>query len=244
MSPNKKKDEFSYLSAAIHFMVFFLYTAIYLFAFSKIESRAGSVHIINIPIDNLIPFLEIFVIPYIIWFFYIIYFIFFYLRRDLTEYYRMGSFLASGMTVFIIISIFFPNGLLLRPNLHTLDRNNIFISIIEGLYRKDTATNVFPSIHVFNTVGIMLSAHYKSARLYFPKFGLWITDIIGISIILSTMFIKQHSLVDVVGAFVLSYIFYKCFYNDRYTCFVQNTGFYGIPNRRALFFKTPNGDLL
>lgn len=244
MSKNNKKNEFSYISALIHFMVFFLYTVIYLFLFNKIESRTGEVHIISLPFDNLIPFVEVFVVPYIMWFFYIIYFIFFYLKRDLTEYYRMGSFLASGMTIFVIISVIFPNGLLLRPNLHTIGRDNIFIDLIKGLYEKDTSTNVFPSIHVFNTIGIMLSAHYSRARVYFKKIQLYIVDIIGISIILSTMFIKQHSIVDVIGAFILSYIFYKCFYNEKYTVFVQNIGFYGTPSRKELFLKTPNGDIL
>lgn len=244
MSPMDKKDDFSYVSAFIHFMVFFLYTVIYLYAFSKVESRSGAVHIINIPLDNKIPFIEVFIIPYLLWFFYVTYFIIFFLRRDLTEYYRMGSFLASGMTVFILISILFPNGLFLRPNLYSLQRNNIFIKLVESIYRKDTSTNVFPSIHVFNSVGIMLSAHYKRAKMYFSKTQLFITDAIGILIIASTVFIKQHSVVDVVGAFVMAYIFYKCFYNEKYTCFVQNTGFYGKPSRKALFFKTPNGNTL
>lgn len=243
MSSVKEKDEFSYVSAFIHFMVFFLYTAIYLFAFSKIESRTGSVHIINIPLDNYIPFVEVFIIPYILWFFFIIHYIFFFLKRDLTEYYRMGSFLASGMTVFIIISVLFPNGLLLRPNMYEIGKENVFINLIMRLYGKDTSTNVFPSIHVFNTIGIMLSIHYKNAKPYISKFRQIVTDTLGILIILSTVLIKQHSIVDVVGACVLSYLFYKCFYNETYTGIVQNIGFYGIPGRKELFLKSPYGNL-
>jgi len=38
-------------------------------------------------------------------------------------------------------------------------------------------------------------------------------DIIGILIILSTLFVKQHSFYDVITAFIMAIIFYLFFYH-------------------------------
>lgn len=242
MQDNKKIHEFSYASATLHLFIFALFTVVYLFAFNKIEARSGAVHIINIPLDNFIPFFEFFVIPYVLWFIYVLYFILVFLKKDLTEYYRMGSFLAAGMTLFIIISIFFPNGLILRPNLNAIGRENIFIDMVRIIYKKDTSTNVFPSIHVYNTIGVMLSCIYANDKLNLKKWQKYIAYGLGVAIILSTVFLKQHSIIDVLGACIMGYIFYTIFYNEKYTNFLCRIGFYGIPNRQALFFKASNED--
>ena len=111
MNFKEQNKRYSISTALMHLSVFGIYTLIYLFAFNQVENREIDTYIIDLPVDKAIPFLPIFIIPYILWFFYVAYFIMFYLNRDLTEYYRLGSFLAAGMTVFIIVSIIFPNGL-------------------------------------------------------------------------------------------------------------------------------------
>ena len=40
-----------------------------------------------------------------------------------------------------------------------------------------------------------------------------LTTIIGISIILSTLFIKQHSVYDVITAFIMAIVFYLVYYH-------------------------------
>jgi len=56
-------------------LLFASYTFIYLpwffFLESKITTDYPGIHIINGPIDDMIPFCEIFVIPYFLWFVYI-----------------------------------------------------------------------------------------------------------------------------------------------------------------------------
>lgn len=212
-----------------HMMVFVAYTAVYLFAFNKVEDRDVSVHLIDLPIDHMIPFIPIFIIPYLLWFAYMIYYLIFYLNRDLTEYYRLGSFLAAGMTVFILVSFIFPNGLNIRPGLASLNDTNFLNKLIKQLYLKDTSTNVFPSIHVYNTLGIISSYIYNKNKIIYSKAQKYIALILGGLIILSTMFIKQHSVVDVAGGFIMTFIFYHCFYNDKFTEFLVGMGFSGIP---------------
>lgn len=60
-----------------------------------------------------------------------------------------------GMTVFLLVSWIYPNGLDIRPD--SFADNNIFTQLTRFVYSVDTSTNVLPSIHVYNSVGIYLA---------------------------------------------------------------------------------------
>ena len=113
------------------------------------------------------------------------------------------------MTIFLLISTLFPNGHDLR--LTEMPRDNIFTSMVSMLWKTDTATNLWPSIHVYNSLG----AHFAISRSsYFEnKKGIRIGSLIlCVSIILSTMLIKQHSVFDVITAFIMAFIMYLIVY--------------------------------
>ena len=112
------------------------------------------------------------------------------------------------MTVFLVVSTLFPNMHLLRPAV--MPRDNVFSALVQMIYRHDTASNLWPSIHVYNSLGTMIAVH-RSKR--FGRRGRLISDMIGIYIILSTMFIKQHSVYDVITAFIMATIFYIVYYH-------------------------------
>ena len=165
-----------------------LYFPFYLAAFSYLEKRVpDQLHIIDCAIDRYIPFIEVFIIPYLLWFAYIaiagIYFFF----REKESFCKLMYFGMIGMTIFIIVSYVYPNGLELRPD--TFTRDNIFIQLTRKIYSMDTPTNVLPSIHVFNSMAV-----------YFA---------------VKNMFLKQHSVVDVLTALILSYVSYDIIYNER-----------------------------
>ena len=66
------------------------------------------------------------------------------------------------------------------------------------MYRTDTATNVCPSIHVFNSVTLLL-AYYRSHIFDAPR-RRWMRPaaaVLCISIVCSTVLLKQHSCIDV-----------------------------------------------
>jgi membrane-associated phospholipid phosphatase len=96
-------------------------------------------------------------------------------------------------------------------NLNTLGRNNIFIDIIRRLYKLDTATNVFPSIHVYNSIGAMIAIR-KSESLRNIKWLQISTFILTVLICMSTVFLKQHSVLDIFGGIILSIIMYAFIY--------------------------------
>ena len=106
--------------------------------------------------------------------------------------------LISGMTIFLIISTIFPNILHLRPD--TLPRDNIFSRMVENLYATDTPTNVMPSIHVYNTLAIMASLLRSKGKIAAMPAVKIPCLILSASIILATMFLKQHSVLDVTAA--------------------------------------------
>lgn len=76
---------------------------------------------------------------------------------DVPGFYKMAKFMFTGMTIFLIISTIFPNGQDLRPVV--FERDNAFVDMVRMLYRADTCTNVFPSLHVFNTLSVCIAVH-------------------------------------------------------------------------------------
>ena len=103
-----------------------LYFLIYLPWFQWLEDTVTSrFHEIHMSIDDSIPFIEYFIVPYLLWFFYIAAAILYFLLKNKNEYYRLCTFLFIGMTVFLIISTVYPNGHYLRPD--KFERDNIFV---------------------------------------------------------------------------------------------------------------------
>ena len=191
-------------------MPILFYAPVYMVWFIYIERHTFAHYsIIHTAVDDLIPFNELFVIPYYTWFLYVsLTLLFFMFSFDVEDYYKNFFFLASGMTIFLVISTLFPNMHHLRPV--AFPRDNVLTTLVGVIYSHDTSANLWPSIHVYNSIGSMIAVH-KSRR--FGTRGKLISDFIGVSIILSTMFIKQHSVYDVITAFIMAIIFYIVFYH-------------------------------
>ena len=101
-------------------LLFASYTFIYLpwffFLENKITMDYPGIHIINGSIDDMIPFCEIFVIPYFLWFVYIAAScVFMLLKANNQEFISFALSLIIGMSVCMIICMIYPNGLTLRP---------------------------------------------------------------------------------------------------------------------------------
>lgn len=186
-----------------------VYAVFYLMAFFYLEQRRVAVHEINFGIDEYIPFCEIFIVPYLLWFAYVALTVVFLCIRDQEESDRLVAFLMAGMTIFIIVSAVFPNGHNLRPK--TFERDNIFIDLIRHLYAADTPTNILPSIHVYNSVAIMIAV-WRSRCFANHNVIKAAMLALGVSIICSTVLIKQHSMLDVLLALLLSALMYAICY--------------------------------
>ena len=103
-----------------------------------------------------------------------------------------------GITFIAAVGLFilFPNGQELRPDLDTLGRDNLFTRAIRVLYIADTNTNVCPSLHVVGSMAAVFGIlHHPRLRktVWMPIGGI----ILAVLICLSTVFLKQHSVIDV-----------------------------------------------
>ena len=190
----------------IPLLVFFV---IYMSWFSWLERNVKKYRIIHVALDDYIPFCEVFIVPYLLWFVYVAAVVIFLMFKNKQEYYRCYIFLMTGMTIFLIVSTLWPNGHHLRPAV--LPRDNLFSDLVAMLWRTDTPTNLWPSIHVYNSLGAHFAVMHSGEFAH--RKGLRIGSLtLAVSIILSTVLLKQHSLFDVVTAFLLSGIMYVLVY--------------------------------
>lgn len=184
--------------------VLLLYVFIYLPWFSYLEQTVTDrFHIVHMVIDDYIPFIEYFIVPYMLWFAYIAVVGAFFFIFEPENFKKFCYFLFTGMTIFLIVSTIYPNGTYLRPVV--FPRDNIFTEIVKWLYATDTSTNVFPSIHVYNSI----VAHWavaKSTKLKGKKVIQISSFLLMISIVLSTVFLKQHSFFDLITGVLLAVV--------------------------------------
>lgn len=188
------------------------YFPIYMFIFVLEEKLITDYHIIGIALDKKIPFIEWFFFPYYIWFPYVGIVMVLLFFRDKQTFLKTLCFLYLGMTVFLIVNVAYPNGLDLRPTEFAHD--NIAVRLARNMYETDTPTNVLPSIHVYNTIGIQLGTFFSRKGIR-TKAGRVFIILFGVLIICSTVFVKQHSVIDVAAALLLGVVSYFLFFRGR-----------------------------
>lgn len=200
-----------------HGIPLLLYMAVYLAWFARLErTNVKNYRVIHVPMDDYIPFCEVFVVPYLLWFVYVAAVVIWLFFKNKQDYYKTCIFLFTGMTLFLVISTLWPNGHHLRPAV--LPRDNFFTQLVSLLWKADTPTNLWPSIHVYNSMG----AHFavmRNRELAESKWGGRLkaaSGILAVSIILSTVFIKQHSMFDVATGILMGSVMYVLVYRREW----------------------------
>lgn len=163
-------------------------------------------------IDNKIPFIAWFIIFYCIWYLFLLVapLIIYKYDRKILKRYAITYIVCS--IVCCIIYIMWPTTF----NRPELSNNGIFNYVVKWIYSNDIpAVNCFPSFHALLCflwiITISLNKNInKIVRLFISFFC--------IGIILSTMFVKQHSYIDLIGAFIIVVINYLivCFFDKKY----------------------------
>ena len=155
-------------------------------------------------LDDMLPFCEWFFFPYISWFLYMITTGLWFLFKDEEAFEHYLLSLIFGFFTCTFICSVFPNGQDLRPDSYN---SNIVAQTVKLIQQFDTNTNVFPSMHVVGALGACF-ALAKSKSLG-KKVWLQILNwLLCISILLATMFLKQHSVLDVLSGIVVSVAVY------------------------------------
>lgn len=187
-----------------------LFLPAYLAAFFLMEAIVPTDHywVTQLPIDEQIPFLEGFVVFYSAWAPLLVVLGVYLMFRDPENFRRyiwtmMLTFFAS--TLFCILV---PNGQNLRPAV--LPRDNLFCRLVGLIYTLDTNTNVFPSVHVVGVMSALFALwHTPSLQKAFWRI---LGTVLGILIVLSTLFIRQHAVLDVLASLLLSALAYGIVY--------------------------------
>ena len=163
----------------------------------------------QLPVDQYIPYCSWFFIPYSMWYFLLILTGFRVFTLDRAAFRRYMRFLSVTTWISVVFWILIPNGQDLRP----AAPDGIFGPAIAALYAVDTSTNVFPSLHVVGAVGAALAAWDALWRR--DKFYCWNVFVLAALICVSTVCIKQHSLLDVIGGLALSWAAARRIYGRR-----------------------------
>ena len=162
----------------------------------------------HLPIDDQIPFCRFFIIPYCTWhplLFLMTVYLFF---TDAPAFKRFVVYIGLGFGGSILFCMLFPNGQDLRPT--EFAQNDFFIWLVRMVYDADTNTNVCPSIHVIGSFAVYFAARdirrfrAKGWRLGFLTMAVLIS--------LSTVFLKQHSVLDVLAGLAVCAAAYPLIY--------------------------------
>ena len=108
-----------------HAIPLIIYGIIYLCWFTHLEKTVTKDYrLIHTFVDDHIPFCELFVIPYFLWFAYVALTVVYFLFKDKEDYYKTCTFLFTGMTIFLIISTLFPSKLPFNLTVPYTDKSN------------------------------------------------------------------------------------------------------------------------
>ena len=162
-----------------------------------------------LPLDDRIPFREIFVIPYLGWFFLIAFSLGYFLLYRPESFRRLQTYFIITQVIAIALFILFPTRQDLRPD--AFPRDNLLTRAVGFLYRLDTNTGVCPSLHVAFSLGLAsVWCREKVHPFLKASLLLWV-----VLICLSTMFIKQHSAADVLCALPVCLVAEGIVWRDR-----------------------------
>ena len=177
-----------------------LYWPAYLLSFILIERLcpAASYTAVWCPLDDLIPFCEWFIFPYMSWHVSLLWMSLYTLAYDIGAFKRFMWNLILTTAIAVATYVIWPNQQLLRPDLATLGRDNLLTRAAGIIYTVDTNTNVCPSLHCIGGFAIFFAA------VDMPRFRTkgWISFFLVFALLIcaSTVFMKQHSIVDFFAA--------------------------------------------
>ena len=188
-----------------------LYLPVYLALFFFCERVVTKNYWVSyLPIDDKIPFLAPFVVPYYLWSALLVCTGLYLLFKSPNGFRRYMQSIALGFTVAAVIFLVFPNGQDLRPA--ALPDDCVFCRMIAAIYSVDTNTNVLPSVHVLGTMAAISAVFCSELPLLQKPWLRALLVVLALLINASTVFIKQHSLLDLLAGLLLSVIVHVAIY--------------------------------
>lgn len=174
-------------------------------------------HVIYSPLDDRIPFLEVFILPYVLWYFYIAAVQLYFLFKNKKDFLDVTKLLYIALFVSMLVCTLYPSTHELRPAV--FPRENLLSAAVGFLYSIDNPTMpacILPSMHVL--VSLVLAAAVLKADCMRGKPAVKTgACVLSILICAATVFIKQHSIIDVYVACALFVPIHLIVYRFRKT---------------------------
>ena len=139
--------QFSHLKLLLGWAGYFL---MYLLTENLIPREAC--YPVHCALDDLIPFCEVFVIPYVFWYLMVAGSLLYFALYNTQSFRELMTYIIVTQVVAMAVYIIFPNRQDLRPD--EFLRDNVLTRIVGFLYSFDTSTNVCPSLHVGYSLGL------------------------------------------------------------------------------------------
>lgn len=164
--------------------------------YTVINGSSSVVYNLVTDMDNKIPFVKYFILPYNLWYPFIISTLFYLCFTDRRIFYKTVLSIDMGLICCYIIYILFQTTVP-RP---VLVGDDLLTRLVKLTYRMDEPYNCFPSIHVLTSY-IMMKAVHRSRAGSIPA----VTAVYAAAgtIIVSTLFVKQHVVMDIFSGIIL-----------------------------------------
>ncbi|RKP56161.1 inositol phosphorylceramide synthase [Cohnella endophytica] len=149
-------------------------------------------------VDRNTPFIPAFSVPYLLWYPFLFIVLTLILLRDKRQYYRTLLSLCLGLLVSNLIFLMFQTTVP-RPEVPAMGTFNRLVSLV---YANDEPYNCFPSIHVMTSTLMLFGSAALRWQVRIP------VVVFALSIIASTLFIKQHVIADVLAGILIAPLVY------------------------------------
>lgn len=190
MREMKRRTEYLWTSFAGRLALLFLYLAV-LSLYPGLNFPWKTVHSVALPIDAHIPLVPVFVIPYLFFFFpWAGALLLWSLKKKPAVFGRLIFALILGTAISYALYLLYQTAVF-RP---VPAGQDVFSTLVRWIYQSDARYNAFPSTHTVTTT-ILLLATWPLLRTRVHKS---VAILVAVSILLSTLFIRQHNIADVV----------------------------------------------
>lgn len=186
--------------------------AVYLLSYQipKRTVNIENVVVLETTIDNAIPFIHCFIYVYIGAFIQWTYYLHVLLKGDTKTGYKYCSAIIIGSLIGFIMFVVYPTGI----NRPEVVGDSITDNFVRLVFSMDSIICAFPSFHCFlSTICIPVLIECKAS-----KKSIIINIIYSILVFVSTLLVKQHTLVDIPAGIALAFIsmwLYKYIKFDR-----------------------------
>lgn len=169
------------------------------YGISNLIFGSQEVLLFSSPLDLQIPFCEWFVIPYMLWFPYIIFTMVLAIMSGKKGFLHSCAIIYLSIFIPMTFCLFVPNGIPieLRPDFEALGRNNPAIWLVKFIYLVDSPPrNCMPSMHVSVSCALFFTI-LTNKQIPWRKWLIPCSFLLSALICAATVLIKQHSILDV-----------------------------------------------